>query len=130
MVKKKVSKKSKVKVNKVVKKVKEPVKKLKKKLKINPKNLPTLHLKSESDIAMDFASKVYKKFNKVVKSIILFGSAAKKDAVVGSDIDLLILIDDVSIGWDQELIAWYREELEKIVRARKDRIRAAPLWEF
>ena len=28
----------------------------------------------------------------------------------------MILIDDVSINWDQELIAWYREELDKLLR--------------
>jgi len=82
-----------------------------------PKNIPTLQLKKETDIAMDFALKAYKTFDKIVKSIVLFGSTAKQTAVTGSDIDIIIIIDDVSINWDQELIAWYREELEKIIRA-------------
>jgi len=88
----------------------------KKKNKFNPKNIPTLQLKSENDIAMDFAVKIYKKFDKIVKSIVLFGSSIKQNAVPGSDIDIMILIDDASIKWDQELIAWYREELEKIIQ--------------
>jgi predicted nucleotidyltransferase len=88
----------------------------KKAKKINEKNIPTLQLKEESEIAMDFAIKVYKKFNKMVKSVILFGSTIKQSAVAGSDIDIIIIIDDVSINWDQELIAWYREELNKIMR--------------
>ena len=74
-----------------------------------------MQLKTEDDIAMDFAVKVYKKFNKIVKSIVLFGSTTKQNATPGSDIDIMILIDDASIKWDQELIAWYREELEKII---------------
>ena len=82
-----------------------------------PKNIPTLQLRKESEIAMDFALKVYKKFDRVVKSIVLFGSTAKQTTVVDSDIDIIILIDDVAINWDQELIAWYREELEKIIKA-------------
>lgn len=82
-----------------------------------PKNIPTLQLKKETDIAMDFALKAYKKFDKIVKSIILFGSTAKQTAVTGSDIDIIILIDDASINWDQELIAWYREELEKLIKS-------------
>jgi len=81
-----------------------------------PKNMPTLQLKKESDIAMDFATKAYKRFDKIVKSIILFGSAAKQTTVTGSDIDIILIIDDVSINWDQELIAWYREELEKMIK--------------
>jgi len=82
-----------------------------------PKNIPTLQLKKETDIAMDFAAKVFRKYDKIVKSVILFGSTAKQETVTGSDIDIIILIDDVSINWDQELIAWYREELEKLVKA-------------
>jgi predicted nucleotidyltransferase len=90
--------------------------KKKKEKPINPKNLPTLQLKTESEIATDFSTKAYQKFDKIIKSIILFGSSAKQTTVTGSDIDIIIVIDDVSIKWDQELIAWYREELDKILR--------------
>ncbi len=78
---------------------------------------PTLKIANEKEIAMDFATKVYEKFNKIVKSIILFGSTAKNTATAGSDIDVIIIIDDASIQWDQELIAWYREELGRIIQA-------------
>ncbi len=83
--------------------------------KIPVKNIPTLQLKNEHDIAMDFAAKVYKKFEKGIKSIILFGSAVKKTQTAGSDIDIIIVIDDASIKWDQELIAWYRQELDSVL---------------
>ena len=89
---------------------------LKKKVKkILSKDIPTLKLKNEHDIAMDFATKVYKKLGRGIKSIILFGSTSKKVRVAGSDIDIIIVIDDASIKWDQELIAWYRQELETIM---------------
>ena len=81
------------------------------------KNMPTLNLKKESDIAMDFATKTYSRFDKMIKSIILFGSTTKQTQVSGSDIDIVVLIDDVTINWDAELIAWYRTELEKIIRS-------------
>lgn len=84
--------------------------------KIDHKKFPTLNLKTEHEIAMDFAVKTYKKFDKIIKSIVLFGSTAKKTQTLGSDIDLVIIIDDAAIKWDQELIAWYREELEKIIQ--------------
>jgi predicted nucleotidyltransferase len=96
-------------------KIKKDVKYFEKEKKFNSKNIPTLQLRTEDEIAMDFAVKTYKKFDKMVKSIVLFGSAIKQNAVPGSDIDIMILIDDASIKWDQELIAWYREELEKII---------------
>lgn len=90
--------------------------KTKVKRKVVRKKVPSLQLKSESDIAMDFAVKTYKKFDKMIKSIILFGSTAKKTRTAGSDIDIVIIIDDATIKWDQELIAWYREELDKVLK--------------
>jgi predicted nucleotidyltransferase/uncharacterized protein (UPF0332 family) len=92
-------------------KIKKSVKK-----KTVKKNYPSLNLKLESDIAMDFAVKAYEKFDKIIKSIALFGSSVKQDEVAGSDIDIVVIIDDATIVWDQELIAWYREELDKLLR--------------
>ena len=88
---------------------KVPVSKLKK------KDFPTLKLKSERDIAMDFSAKVYKKFDKIVKAVVLFGSSVKNTAVENSDIDIIIIVDDAVVQWDPELITWYREELGKII---------------
>lgn len=92
---------------------KKKSKKIPKKL---AKDVPTLQLKTENDIAMDFAVKVSQKFDKIIKSVVLFGSTSKHERTVGSDIDIILIIDDASIKWDQELIAWYREELEKIIK--------------
>ena len=102
-----------------IKKVKksEKISNKKSKDKINTKKYPTLKLRRERDIAMDFATKVFKKFDKIIKSVVLFGSMVKNTNVTGSDIDIIIIIDDVTINWDQELIAWYREELDKILRS-------------
>ncbi len=92
-------------------------KKSSKKSKKSKSNIPdTMKLINERDIALDFAGKVYKKFEELVKSIILFGSSAKKVSTPESDIDIIVIIDDVSVKWDQELIAWYREELGKLIR--------------
>jgi len=76
---------------------------------------PTLGIAGEREIAMDFAMKIYNKFDQMIKSVVLFGSSAKKISTPGSDIDVIVIIDDVSIRWDAELIAWYREELGKII---------------
>ena len=78
--------------------------------------VPTMMIAGEREIALDFATKVYKKFEQTVKAIILFGSSVKKEATLDSDIDVIIIIDDVSIIWDEELIATYREELGKIIQ--------------
>lgn len=82
--------------------------------KLLAKKEETSHSK-EYDIAYDFATRVYKHLREVVKSIVLFGSTAKGTAKEKSDIDIIIIVDDCTILWDQELIAWYREELGKIL---------------
>lgn len=91
-------------------------KSLEKKSKISIKKFSKLNLKTERDIAMDFAQKVYQKFDKIVKSVILFGSQVKQTKVTGSDIDIIIIIDDATIKFDEKTIAWYREELGKLIR--------------
>jgi len=80
------------------------------------KQFPTIKLKTERDIAMDFAEKAYTKFNKLIKSVILFGSAVKHTNTTGSDIDIILLVDDVSIKFDDKLVLWYREELGKLIQ--------------
>jgi predicted nucleotidyltransferase len=101
-------------------KIKEDVKDLPKAtetLNIPKKKTPsTMKIKGEREIASDFAIKVYDKFDQIIKAIILFGSSAKKISTEDSDIDVIIIIDDVAVNWDEELIAWYREELGKIIQ--------------
>lgn len=76
-------------------------------------------VRNERDIALAFASSVHKKFTSLIKATVLFGSQAKKTATPSSDIDMVILVDDASVNWDLELIAWYREELGKLVAQSK-----------
>ncbi len=70
---------------------------------------------TEKDVAVDFAVKVHKKFDRLIKASILFGSQAKNTATASSDIDIILIVDDAAINWDMELVAWYREELAKII---------------
>jgi predicted nucleotidyltransferase/uncharacterized protein (UPF0332 family) len=79
----------------------------------------TFSAKSERDLAMDFASSVHKRFESLIKATVLFGSQAKHTATPSSDIDIIIVVDDASVQWDLELIAWYREELAKLVSAHQ-----------
>jgi len=80
------------------------------------KKIPTLKLVSEHDIAMDFATKAYQKFSKLIKSIVLFGSSVKETQTASSDVDIIVIIDDSAVQWDQELVAWYRQELGKLIQ--------------
>jgi len=77
-------------------------------------------LRDEKEIAMDFAEKVQKKFDRLVKASVLFGSnaEARKDSTSDSDIDIILIVDDAAVQWDVELVAWYREELGKLIAAQ------------
>ncbi len=83
--------------------------------KVMKKN-ETMGLATEREMAMDFASKVYKEFDTMIKSVVLFGSSSKQNQKPESDVDIIIILDDVSIKFDEELIAWYRKNLGKIMR--------------
>jgi len=99
---------------KEVKKI--PTKNLDKKVIVERAKPKTLLIAGEREIAADFAMKVYEEFDQMIKSVILFGSSAKKVSMPESDIDVIIIIDDVAVRWDSELIAWYREELGKLIK--------------
>jgi uncharacterized protein (UPF0332 family)/predicted nucleotidyltransferase len=86
-------------------------------IKASSKDIPTLKIVNERDIAFDFGTKVYRKFDKLIKSVILFGSTAKNNRTLGSDIDIIIIVDDATIKFDSEMITWYREELRKLVES-------------
>jgi len=75
-------------------------------------------LVNEKDMAMEFAVKVQEKFDRLVKASILFGSQTKENSTPKSDIDIILILDDASVEWDLELIAWYREELGKLISAK------------
>jgi predicted nucleotidyltransferase/uncharacterized protein (UPF0332 family) len=74
-------------------------------------------IKTERDIAMDFATKVHRRFADMLKASVLFGSQAKNTETPESDIDIILIIDDATIKWDIELVSWYREELAKLIGA-------------
>jgi len=85
--------------------------------KIDTTRFPSLQLKTEREIAMDFAEKAYRKFDKLLKSVILFGSTAKGTNTAESDIDIILIVDDAMIKFDEALVLWYREELGKIIQS-------------
>jgi len=95
---------------------KKPVKKEKKSANLK---LRKFSPNREKTIAMELAVKIHKKFDKMIKASVLFGSQAKDTSTEGSDIDIIFIIDDASINWDLELVSWYREEMARIVATEK-----------
>jgi predicted nucleotidyltransferase/uncharacterized protein (UPF0332 family) len=72
--------------------------------------------KNDVDLAYTFSKEVYKEFGTFLKAIVLFGSKAKDEKEnKESDIDILLVIDDVSIYLTPEIIETYKIILKKII---------------
>ncbi|MBU4501537.1 MAG: hypothetical protein KKA79_03020 [Nanoarchaeota archaeon] len=76
----------------------------------------------EFNIARDFAKRAYQEFGTFIKALVLFGSTAKasfgeeqKKMAKEGDIDVLIILDDVSLNLSRELTQTYRVVMEKIL---------------
>lgn len=102
------------------------------------RNVDIHYPKDEFDIARDFATRVYKEFGTFIKSLVLFGSITKKEKLAKeADIDVLIIIDDVSVNLTRDMVETYRIIIEKILVNMKDgerlhiqSMRLSSFWEY
>lgn len=77
---------------------------------ISKYNADALHL------ARRFAKKLYDEFGAFLKAVVLFGSSARKEAYsTKRDIDILVVVDDVTMSLGPETAETYRIIVEKIV---------------
>ncbi len=94
-------------------------KKEKEKLQIQKENLK---------LAQRFAKEVVKRFRKIVKSVVIFGSFARGDFTKKSDIDLLVIYDDVAAKFTPELKEAFDEKLQEIAKNISPKLSVQPAW--
>lgn len=91
---------------------------------------------NELDIAREFAKKAIKEFGPFVKGVVLFGSLAKqKKQDKQSDIDILVIVDDVSMFLTPEFVSAYRIITQKIITDLSPKLHVISLklttfWEY
>lgn len=69
-----------------------------------------------TDLARKFTQRMMKEFGTFIKAVVLFGSAARfEEKGREGDIDLLIIVDDVSIIMQGEFVEAYRLIVHKVV---------------
>ncbi|MBD3204389.1 hypothetical protein GF327_08920 [Candidatus Woesearchaeota archaeon] len=90
--------------------------------------------KTDLDIAYKFSAELHKEVGRFIKGIILFGSNARKEEEK-YDIDLLVILDDVSIFLSKEYIQTYRIIVRNIVGKVSKRLHVTTFkytsfWEF
>jgi|FLOH01.1.fsa_nt_gi predicted nucleotidyltransferase/uncharacterized protein (UPF0332 family) len=97
------------------------------------KNIDRYH-KTDIDLAYDFSKKIYKEFGKFIKAIVIFGSTARKKNN-SKDIDILLIVDDITMVLSRELIQTYRIITEQVVANVSTKLHITTLrftnfWEY
>lgn len=85
--------------------------KLEKKANENIHKYPTDDVK----IARNFADKIKLELADFLKGVVLFGSITRREATAESDIDVLVVTDDVSFQLTDALIEAYRVMIENVI---------------
>ena len=65
-------------------------------------------------LTLDLSKKLKTELNDLLKGVIFFGSAVRGDAVKGSDIDVLLLINDLKFVFSEEVIESMRVIIENV----------------
>ncbi len=89
----------------------------------------------EVDVAHKFTNEIYKELGSLTRAIILFGSSARKKATPKSDIDILVILDDLTINLSQEVVNAYRLIINKTIvkvstRLHITTLRFTSFWEY
>jgi len=100
----------------------------------HPKPQPK-YSKSDTDIAYKFAKEIWKEFDRFCKAIVLFGSASTEDQKKGSDIDILIIVNDISYYLTPEVVEAYRVIVQNTVAKISKKLHVTTLkftsfWEY
>ncbi len=84
--------------------------------------------KKQFAVANKYSDDILKKYKKVVKSIILFGSVIRGDVHEKSDIDILVVIDDTLARFTPEMKERFDDDLHRLAKKINDQITVQPAW--
>ena len=89
----------------------------------------------DHDIAKSFTKRLKNEFGDFLKAVVLFGSAARHVRGPRGDIDVLIVVDDLSMRMTREVIETYKIIVEKIVGKVSTRLHVTSMtitsfWEY
>ena len=91
--------------------------------------------KDELDIATQFSNELRKEMKSYLNAVILFGSSARKNAMPSSDIDVLVVINDLSIVVTRDVADAYRIVIQRIIQKVSRRLhvvtlRLSSFWDY
>src|SRR3989338_7515755 len=79
-------------------------------------------------IANKFKDEVLKKYKDVTKAVVIFGSFTRSDFHKGSDIDMLVVIDDTLSRFTPEMKMRFDDDIYAIGKKLSDAIVVQPAW--
>ena len=87
------------------------------------------------DTAHKFANEIYKEMGALIRAVVIFGSAARKKVTSKSDIDVLVIIDDLTISLSPEVVNAYRVIVNKTIvkvstRLHITTLRFTSFWDY
>ena len=91
--------------------------------------------KHDVDLSYRFANEIYKELGGLIRGVIIFGSAARSSTTPKSDIDILVILDDLTIGLSPEVLEAYRVIVNKTIvkvstRLHITTLRFTSFWEY
>ncbi len=93
----------------------------------NKKRLEALR-KKQIKLAERYKDEVLKRYKNIVKAVVLFGSYVRGDYHEKSDIDMLVIIDDVTARLTPEMKDSFDDKLHQIAKSISDDITVQPAW--
>lgn len=82
--------------------------------------------KHDRDVVLEFAKRMKHEFGDFIKAIVLFGSATKSRGKTG-DVDVLVVLDDLSFELSAEFVETYRIITEKVIAEVSDKLHITSL---
>jgi len=70
-------------------------------------------------LVVDFSNELVNKVDGLIRAIVLFGSYSRGEESEKSDIDLLVIVDDVYNKWDSVTSTFYYDNLNQILAQEK-----------
>lgn len=86
-------------------------------------------------IASSFAKRLSNEFGRFLKAVVLFGSAARKTSIPKGDIDILVVVDDLSVRMTREVVQAYKIIVDRLIAKTSPRLHVTSLtitsfWEY
>jgi len=66
-------------------------------------------------IAYKFAGELHKEMESFIKAVVIFGSTARHTKGRAGDIDILVIVDDLTMNLTAEVVEAYRVIVQKII---------------